>query len=400
MLYKKEINKAIIKNEIIQKKFRKTFLDKTSIKLIEKFIIENELICYGGTAINNILPEKHKFYDYELEIPDYDFYSYNALYHCKKLAKILSNKYENVEAKSSLHKGTYKIFVNFLPLVDVTQITDYEYNILLSNVIIINNIYHCSLRFLKMSLYSELSRPLGDISRWNKNYNRLELLHKLNIKNSNKLLIYIIPDDKIKIYIKIVKLCIKHKLVLMGDFGLSWYKDYLNKDIKKILNNTKLKQIFILHYDIEFILKLFKGFDIKKYPKKGELSQDIYEIKIDDYSIAYIFINYTCQSYNKINNFCIASIDTILSVYYSIEYNNTNINMNNIFLYCDELEKIHKSNKTNVLRRFYMPCIGIQDTIEDIIHTRNNTYKKYKNDKNNIKYKELFFKYYPKTKKK
>ena len=36
-------------------------------------------MCYGGTAINNILPNYDKFYDTNFEIPDYDFFSPNAI---------------------------------------------------------------------------------------------------------------------------------------------------------------------------------------------------------------------------------------------------------------------------------------------------------------------------------
>jgi hypothetical protein len=47
------------------------------IKIVEDFIIRKKLICYGGTAINNILPERDQFYNKEGD-PDYDFFSSNA----------------------------------------------------------------------------------------------------------------------------------------------------------------------------------------------------------------------------------------------------------------------------------------------------------------------------------
>ena len=45
------------------------------IKIVENFIKQKNLICYGGTAINNILPKEDQFYDKDVEIPDYDFSS-------------------------------------------------------------------------------------------------------------------------------------------------------------------------------------------------------------------------------------------------------------------------------------------------------------------------------------
>ena len=47
---------------------------KEIIGIVEDFIIDQQLVCYGGTAINNILPRSLQFYDKNIEIPDYDFF--------------------------------------------------------------------------------------------------------------------------------------------------------------------------------------------------------------------------------------------------------------------------------------------------------------------------------------
>ena len=44
------------------------------INIVEKFIRKHKLVCYGGTAINNILPEEDQFYNKNIELPDYDFF--------------------------------------------------------------------------------------------------------------------------------------------------------------------------------------------------------------------------------------------------------------------------------------------------------------------------------------
>ena len=45
------------------KKYSQRLTPKTHkiIKTVEDFISKNELICYGGMAINNILPKKYNF---------------------------------------------------------------------------------------------------------------------------------------------------------------------------------------------------------------------------------------------------------------------------------------------------------------------------------------------------
>ena len=47
---------------------------KTIIDIVESFLKTKKNICYGGTAINNILPKQDQFYDRNIEIPDYDFF--------------------------------------------------------------------------------------------------------------------------------------------------------------------------------------------------------------------------------------------------------------------------------------------------------------------------------------
>ena len=45
------------------------------IEIVETFIKSKDVICYGGTAINNILPADDQFYNKDVEIPDYDFFT-------------------------------------------------------------------------------------------------------------------------------------------------------------------------------------------------------------------------------------------------------------------------------------------------------------------------------------
>ena len=96
---------------------------KKIIGILEDFLKKKKLICYGGTAINNILPLEDQFYDKNIEIPDYDFYSPNALDDAKELADIYyNNGFQEVEAKAGVHYGTYKVFVNFIPVADITYL--------------------------------------------------------------------------------------------------------------------------------------------------------------------------------------------------------------------------------------------------------------------------------------
>ena len=115
---------AIEANELATKS--DTLNNPTIIKIVnilERFLKKKKLICYGGTAINNLLPKKSQFYDKLTEIPDYDFYSGNALDDSIELADIYFKAgFTDVEAKAGVHFHTYKVFVNYIPIADITHL--------------------------------------------------------------------------------------------------------------------------------------------------------------------------------------------------------------------------------------------------------------------------------------
>ena len=94
---------------------------KEIISIVEKFLVKTQRVCYGGTAINNILPEEEQFYDKSIELPDYDFFSPEPLKDAKDLADIFNKHgFNEVEAKAGMHAGTFKVFVNFIPVADIS----------------------------------------------------------------------------------------------------------------------------------------------------------------------------------------------------------------------------------------------------------------------------------------
>ena len=165
----KNKKESIIKNPLVNQ----------IINIVEKFLITTKCICYGGTAINNILPKSAQFYDKTLELPDYDFFSNKALEHSKMLADIyVKYGYSSVEAKSGIHHGTYKVFVNYIPVADITQLHPDLFKTIKKEAIIKSGIYYTPPNYLRMAMYLELSRPKGDVSRWEKVQKRLVLLNK------------------------------------------------------------------------------------------------------------------------------------------------------------------------------------------------------------------------------
>ena len=93
---------------------------------------------------------------------------------CFTNAKDLCNIYSkenvyHVEGKNAFFYGSYKVFVNFVPIADITQVHPDFYNYLLKHSVKVSEILYTPPLFLRMSLHQEyLARPLGDVSRWEK----------------------------------------------------------------------------------------------------------------------------------------------------------------------------------------------------------------------------------------
>jgi len=414
------LRNAVDKAEKIKENIILTDDLKQIISIVEKFIISKKLICYGGSAINNILPKNEQFYNRDVNIPDYDFYSANALNDAKELADIYyKNGYENVEAKSAIHYGTFKVFVNYIPIADITQIPKILFKQLLKDSIPINGILYAPANFLRMNLFIELSRPSGDVSRWEKLLKRLVLLNKhypfipdkkcSTIKFQRKLTKKIKNSDKL--YTLTRDTLIDSEVVFFGGYALSLYGQYLNKSYKKIVN--KIPDFDVLSNDPNktamilskiLVSNGFENIKIIKHPNIGEIIPYHVEVRVDEDTIVFIYKPIACHSYNKIElskgkEIMIASIDTILSFYLAFYYINKpyydKLRLLCMASFLFEVEEKNKLKQNGLLKRFSLDCYGKQETINDIRELRSKKYKQLKHDKNKKQYNLWFLKYYP-----
>ena len=150
-----------------------------ALDIIKQYIIKKKLVCYGGTAMNALLPKKDKFYDPDYDLPDYDFYTINADKTVNELVNDLKSVgFSNIFKKTGIQEGTQKILVNYIAIADVTEIHKDNYHILFDNSKNIDGIHYANENILRMMMYLELSRPRGEVVRWKKVYERLNLLNK------------------------------------------------------------------------------------------------------------------------------------------------------------------------------------------------------------------------------
>jgi hypothetical protein len=386
-----ELQVAINENLKYQKKIkRKNYTKPELFNIIDDYISKNKLICYGGMAINNIIPERsERFYD-EVDIPDYDCFTKNAISDSKKLSQMLSNSYENVEVKSAMFKGTYKIFVNFIPIVDLTQIENKLYDTIKQTSLKINEIFYASPNYLRMNIHLELSRPLGDVTRWSKIYQRLDLLNKYHPFIYTKNIIKI--NVNYSKYNKLVEIC--KKWVILGEYAMKYFKFPLKY-------NKSDSNIFVLAESLEEIKQNLNEFKFTIVSYSNKFINNFYEFKFNGESLLYVFITNSCQSYNEIKEkgltVKLANIDTMLMIYYALTFiQPPNLNINNLLVYCYLLQHL---NESKITKRFSLPCIGKQSTFEDIRRERDNAYKLYKKNHSKKIYKDYFFRYIPHRKK-
>jgi len=407
-----KIGKRIVNSEEIKK----------IIKIVEDFIKLKNLVCYGGTAINNILPENDQFYNKEIEIPDYDFFSINALSDAKELADIYyKNGFTDVEAKSGQHHGTYKVYVNYIPIADITYIPKGVYNALKDDAIRIAGILYTPPNFLRMSMYLELSRPVGDISRWEKVLKRLTLLNKHypiekndceQVDFQREMLEKTNNMQEEKIYENIKNTLINQGVVFFGSFAASLYSEYMPKNLRRKLE--KVADFDVLSNDPETTAEIVKerlkdiGINNVKIIKReaiGEILPMHYEIKIKKETVIFMYKPIACHSYNTINineqKVKIATIDTMLSFYLAFLYANKpyyNDYLERILCMSKFLFEVQQKNRLQqkgLLRRFSITCYGHQSTVEDMRAEKSEKYKELKSKGNKLEFEEWFLNYKP-----
>ena len=374
---------------------------KKMIKVVQEFIETHRVMCYGGTAINNLLPPQDRFYDYSKEIPDYDFFSETPQVHAAKLADRLANAgFASVQVKPGVHLGTFKVFADYIGVADISHMDPAMFKKLWAESIEKENIHYVPPNFLRMSMYLELSRPKGDVSRWKKVYDRLQLLNRNypltcpagSEKVSDE---YLDEDTRTKIR----NIMEDEKVVLLG-FNASMMQD---KSPKKWMFPLDLlatpdKRSDLTKKIADAFVKTVKS---REFPAYEELMPPRTDIMDGNKNVLVrIYETQACHSYHQTpSGLMVASIPTLLQFFLSTLYAPKELlesKPEQRFLCTAE----HMVNLANDSKRKYkiltpLTCLGTQ---KDLVTMRSETaelFNKLKDDKNSRKFLELFFNYTP-----
>jgi len=405
------LRNAIDTNEKIQEDLQKqqqiNGKELTEIfNILEGFISRKKLVLYGGFAINALLPHYDKFYDTKHDIPDYDFYSPNALEDAIELADLFYKEgYIDVEAKAGVHYGTYKVFVNFNSIADITLLEKTIFQNVQREAVIINKLYYCPVNFLRRNVYKELCQPLGDVTRWEKIFKRVSKLNSnyplINPYKCEEVDFQRKMDSKESEHSEIIYNTLREAFIFIGavffgGYACSLYSQYMPPESRKIIQ--KIPDFDVLLENSEEGAQIVKekligaglnNIQLIKHSEIGEIIPTHYEIRVGKDTVAFIYQANGCYSYNTIGikgqQIKVASIDTILYFYFSFYYSSQPYYYRDrILCMIDILYKVEQENRLNqrgLLKRFQSMCIGVEDNLIKIRKQKTDKFKELVNDK-------------------
>ena len=307
-----------------------------SLEIVKKFLVKTKRICYGGMAINAHLPTHLKFYDFNKVLPDYDFFTPEPEKDSKELIRLFKEAgYTEIADRLGIHQGTTKLFINYTAVADITEIPEWMYSILKKKAIEEHGILYTDADFLRMNMYLELSRPRGEIERWDKVYKRLVLLNLA--KHPHKSYCSRVPHNRFKvpksIHQAIIHYIATHDLIFAGAELKRVYSKPSSNRVGYILNS----QSPILAYSdepehhVHAVRQLIydttgmKQLKLLKWPSFFEGFPAMWGIQMNG-SLVFVAIEEKfCNSFNIVQlsnnlNLRIVSLDTAITLFYMASF--------------------------------------------------------------------------------
>ena len=375
-----------------------------AIDVVEEFLRKKHRLCYGGQAINAHLPAKYKFYDPEFSIPDYDFFTPNHESDIATLVKDLKKAgFTEISVREGMHDGTIKIYVDYIPVADMTLIDSKLYRILSKREYRTDGISYLDANSLRMLMYLELSRPRGEVGRWPKVYERLLLFNEFvpvkQCKLSRNAFRGGLTHQQVNYTISFI---IENKRIFAGADLLQFYNTALKtkeKGIHWILSSKKpiiffspdvLSDSKILREEFSFLVdQTRKSQDgdktpitIKTYSSHGvDIIPSMKVITHGKKSLVFIIDQTACHSYfnipvadNKVMR--IASMDTLITLYFGLGlFDSKFYNMGSMECLANNLVKINIESRKDGADNFAFPfisvkCAGHQTSLPSLIRAK------------------------------
>jgi hypothetical protein len=242
-----------------------------------------------------------------------------------------------------------------MAIADITNMERTLFKTLQSRAFVKGDIHYAPTDFLRMAMYLELSRPEGDVSRWEKVLKRLTLLNKaypLKLRkcksmelqrpfgsvsaiksksNTSKKTVRESRAVQNEVYDITERVLMNSDVVFIGGFADILYTKYLpKKDQHKLTRNPEFDVLSNSPKELADLIKMtlttngVDGVRVEKMPGIGEIVSDHYKVSVGEDIIVLIYKPTACHSYNtvKLNGqpIKVASVDTMLMLYLAFSY--------------------------------------------------------------------------------
>lgn len=365
---------------------------KKSLGVVKEFLQEHPVMCYGGTAINNLLPEKDRFYDPLTTVPDYDFYSKTPQEHAMILAdKLAAAGLETVEVKPGIHLGTFKVFADYEGVADITHLDKDIFNRLWKEDLVRDKIHYVTPNFLRLSMYLELSRPRGDVSRWKKVYERLMLLNRAYPLDCpmEKDATHDHPELAEENRDTVEKILKTKPVVLLGITA---------SQIHQGRASPKWMAPVTILAERDTIEQLTEGKKTEKHEGSEILPSHVDVFDEDGDVLLRIHETAACHSYHQMaNGIRVASIPTMLQFFFAYMYSGVDEDeITHLLCVSQRLVDLasHKEKRRYALLT-PIDCIGTQETLIDMKRHKAHLFTELSKNKNSVDFLSYFFTYNP-----
>lgn len=389
--------------------------------IVEKFLKMRKRLLYGGFAINALLPKGDQFYDSAKELPDFDFLSPDPVTDVAELIQMFKMAgYEDVEPSLGIHEGTYKVFVNFQGVADITFCDPIIYASLFAESIEKQSLHICPVNYLRMNMYLELSRPAGDVTRWPKVYRRLLLFNRAypfdscDAKGGLKANAARSPTDGLSLnkrrtlYAKFVEVCKNREDVLLGIPDVDWIYRHPTQSPSKLrktmqsrvakqgfqvlsLSSDPKKSVQALKEAFESVIgtRESENLNTVAFDAVGELLPGRIELQLSGRPLVTVFETVACHAYIEVDLgrssiVHVASIDTLLNFYFAFHYANISSieSVTPILCVAQSLVKLAHRTRTSEQRwpfpLFPVKCLGYQPSFAELKKAQRQRVKEQK----------------------
>jgi hypothetical protein len=349
-----------------------------------------------------LLPKNKQFYDFSKEVPDYDFYSETPQEHSKTIAdRLAAEGLDNIQVKPGVHLGTFKVFADYIPVADVSTLSKPIFTKLWNDSVIKDGVRYVPPNFLRMSVYLELSRPMGNVERWTKVYKRIRLL------NEEYPVVCPTSDESVneeygtpEVREKLEDLLLKNEVVLLG-FNASTIQS--GKDEWKLPLDLLVEPKNFERINKE-VISIFGRGEAKKreFAEYGELLPAHADIVHGNKLLVRVFETIACHSYHKLpSGLMVASIPTLLNFFFAMLYADKEFveHTSRQRLVCTAHKLMEIANNSS-RRRFKLltpiTCLGKQEELTDLMRKKSQLYDRLSKNKQSSAFMRYFFSYTPK----